>query len=69
MIAVGSFRKRLEQLRLPRVLLTPNLLGRPVGPPGEAEKQLAILRAGLDLLESAEEGGTMIEYPKAYTFD
>jgi len=67
-IAVRSFRSKLEQLTLPRVLLTPYLLGRPVGPPGESEQQLATLRAGLDLLENAREGGTIEEYQESYTF-
>jgi hypothetical protein len=67
-IAVRSFRSKLEQMTLPRVLLTPYLLGRPVGPPGENEQQLATLRAGLELLETAREGGTIEEYPEPFTF-
>jgi hypothetical protein len=67
-IAVRSFRSRLEQLRLPRVLLTPNPLGRPVGPPGEEQQQLAVLRAGLELLVNAKGSGTIEEYPGTYTF-
>ena len=67
-IAVRSFRSRLEAMTLPRVLLTPYLLGRPVGPPGESKQQLETLRAGLELLENAMEGGAIEEYPGYYTF-
>jgi len=64
-IAVRSFLGRLEPLVLPRVLLTPYLLGRPVGLPGEKEQQLATLRAGLNLLETAREGSTIEEYSES----
>jgi len=67
-IAVRSFRSRLKAMALPRVLLTPYLLGRPVGPPGESKQQLETVRAGLELLENATEGGVIRELPGTYTF-
>jgi hypothetical protein len=67
-IAVRSFRTRLEQLVLPRVVLTPHPLGRPLGPPGESEQQLKVLQAGLDLLENAKQGGVMVELESYYSF-
>ena len=65
-IAVRAFRPRMEPMRLPRLLLTPNLMGRPVGAPGDQARQLATIRAALDVLESAETGGTVVELPGRY---
>ena len=56
-------------MALPRVLLTPYLLGRPVGPPGEEQQQRETLRAGLELLEIATEGGVIRVLPGSYRFN
>jgi hypothetical protein len=53
-VAVAAFEQPLRKMALPRVLLTPYLMGRPVGPVGDAGAQRAVLRAALNLLESAE---------------
>ena len=53
-VAVAAFEQPLEKMALPRVLLTPYLLGRPVGPAGDERAQRGVLRAALDLLESAD---------------
>ncbi|MBC2710041.1 MAG: hypothetical protein HGJ94_03220 [Desulfosarcina sp.] len=52
-VAVAAFEQPLKKMVLPRVLLTPYLLGRPLGLVGDAQGQRAVLRAALDLLESA----------------
>lgn len=52
------FRPRLEAMTPPRVLFTPNLMGRTVGPPGEAEQQREAVLAALALLGSAKKAGT-----------
>jgi hypothetical protein len=54
-VAVAAFEQPLKKMALPRVLLTPFLLGRPVGPVGDARTQRDVLRAALDLLESADQ--------------
>ncbi len=54
-VAVAAFEQPLKKMALPRVLLTPFLLGRPVGPVGDARTQRGVLRAALDLLESADQ--------------
>jgi hypothetical protein len=61
LIAVRAFRARLEMMTLPRVVLTPHLMGRPVGPPGEGRKQAETLRAALDLLGKAQKAGTVLD--------
>lgn len=60
-IAVRAFRDQLEAMTLPRVILTPHLMGRPLGAPGDAIKQRATILAALDLLENAKRGGTIVE--------
>ena len=56
-VAVAAFEAPLRKMMLPRVLLTPFLLGRPVGPVGDVQTQRTVLKAALDLLASAQEPG------------
>lgn len=58
---VQAFKSRMLPMSLPRLVLTPELMGKTLGRPHDQETQLAYLRAGLDLLENASEGGTWIE--------
>lgn len=60
-IAVKSFENRMRSMALPRVLLTRELLGRPMGNPFDRDRQTAVLEAALGLLETAEENGTIQE--------
>jgi hypothetical protein len=62
-IASQVFEVRMRMMTLPRVLLTPHLMGRPVGPPGDATRQRASLMAALALLESAQQAGTVEGLP------
>jgi hypothetical protein len=48
----------MEELGVPRTLVTPHLMGRTIGPVGDRERQRAVVVAALDLLESASEAGT-----------
>ncbi len=61
-IAVKSFETRIRMMSLPRTLLTPNLLGRPMGIPQDDEEQTNILKAAFKLLESATKNGTVVDY-------
>ncbi len=65
-VAVRAFEARLRAMALARVVLTPHLMGRPLGAPGDSERQRATLRAALDLLDRATEGGTIVRMPGAY---
>ena len=60
-VAVRAFRPRMEPMNLPRLLLTPHLMGRSLGLPGDTETQRTVLRAAFDLLETATAGGMIIE--------
>ena len=61
-IAVRAFRSRFEEMQVARALITLYIMGRPLGFPGDIEGQRAILLAGLDLLENAKSGGTILDY-------
>ena len=63
-VAVAAFEQPLKRMALPRVLLTPFLLGRPLGPVGEADTQRDVIRTALALLGSAQ-GPIMADYRKA----
>ena len=62
-IASRVFETRMRMMSLPRVLLTPFLMGRPVGPPGNPDKQRASVLAALALLDSAQQAGTVESLP------
>jgi len=61
-IASRAFRPRLEAMTLPRLLLTPHLMGRPLGPAGDTARQRAVIIAAFELLEKAEQSGTIVEW-------
>ena len=61
-IAVKSFETRMRMMSLPRVILTPQLLGRPMGSPFDEKLQINILRAALQLLEKANQNGIVQDY-------
>ncbi len=61
-VAAKAFRPRMEPMNLPRLLLTPHLMGRPLGLARDAETQRTVLRAAFNLLETATAGGTIVEF-------
>lgn len=65
-IAVRAFRDQLEKMTLPRVITTPHLLGRPLGAPGDRNRQRESIMAALDLLETAHKVGTLRDLPGSY---
>jgi len=58
-IYIESFQPDAQLLKPPRILITPNVMGRPLGLPYRRDQQLAIIRAGLHLLETAARAPTM----------
>ncbi|WP_252315401.1 hypothetical protein [Sinobaca sp. H24] len=50
-----------EQLNIPRALYNRFPFGSPVGQPNNKEQHHQVLQAALQLLEEAEEGGTVRE--------
>jgi hypothetical protein len=65
-VGVQAFRLRLESMTPPRVLITPHLMGRPLGAPGDRNRQRTAIEAALGLLERAEQPGTFVELPGRY---
>lgn len=51
-IAAEAFKDRLEAMRPPRLLTTPQWMGRPLGRAGDAATQRKTLLAALALLEA-----------------
>jgi len=66
-IAARAFRDHLEKMTLPRVVTTPYPMGRPLGAPGDHHGQREIILSALDLLESAEQVGTILDLTGSYT--
>ena len=65
-IAARAFRSFIEKMNVPRALITPHVMGRPVGPPSSRERQTETVLAAMDLLETAERGGRLVEMAGAY---
>ena len=65
-IAVRAFRPYLEPMRLPRLLLTPFPMGRPLGAPNDVETQQEVVQAGVRLLETAVANNTILEINSPY---
>ena len=65
-IATQAFRPRLEAMHLPRLVLTPYPMGRPLGAPHDVVGQRTTLLAALDLLAAATQAGTTVELAHPY---
>jgi hypothetical protein len=66
-IGSGIFRDRLEAMNLPRTLMTHFPMGRPLGAPNNISTQRKVLLAAIDLLDSANHGGTVIDFHDRYS--
>ncbi len=53
-VSVQSFGHIAELMSVPRALITQHPLGRPLGAPGDAERQRAVVERALGLLASTE---------------
>jgi len=56
-VYIEAFSHYAEAMRLPRTLVTPHPMGRPLGPPGDAARQREVLEAALRLVDTAEAPG------------
>lgn len=65
-LAVRAFQSRLAGMAVPRLLVTPYPMGRPVGAPGDGDGQRATIRAALDLLDRAHERGATVTLSDPY---
>ncbi len=53
-VYIEAFEPTVHLMKPPRVLLTPHLLGRPIGLPHDRERQTAVINAALRLLETSD---------------
>ena len=63
-VFVRSFGHIPELMGLSRSVITKHPMGRPLGAPGDAARQLAVVKAGLDLLARDEQ--SIVEFPEPY---
>jgi hypothetical protein len=59
-VFVEAFEHVAGRLRLPRVLITPHLMGRTIGPVGDRARQTEVVEAALALLAEADGPETLL---------
>ncbi len=65
-IAVASFKDNLESMHLPRVLLTPFPLGRPIGFPNNKAQHIRVIKAALNRLNNVTDPKTVTTINEQY---
>ena len=60
-IYIRAFRHHAENLKVPRTVVTSNLLGRTVGRVGDVEGQRNVVRHALRLLAETTKPGTILD--------
>jgi hypothetical protein len=55
-----------EDMKVPQAVITRRPMGRPVGAPGDVERQRQVILATVRLLAEAPCGGSIIEIPEPY---
>ncbi|NOX23956.1 MAG: hypothetical protein GXP36_12845 [Actinobacteria bacterium] len=65
-VYVQAFRHVSEAMGVPRTVVTRHPMGRTLGAPGDVERQHEVIGAALDLLESAQAGGALVELEAPY---
>jgi hypothetical protein len=65
-VGIQAFRHRLAAMTLARTVITPHVLGRTVGPPGDWQRQRLVIATALELLESAAQGGEIVDMAGSY---
>ena len=59
-----AFKSRMIPMAIPRLVLTPELLGKTLGKPNDIGTQTQYLKTGLDVLENAVEGNSILTIEK-----
>jgi len=65
-VFIEAFSHYAEAMRLPRTVVTPHPMGRPLGPPGKAGRQREVLEAALRLVDTADAPGLIERIGGAY---
>ena len=53
-VYIEAFSHYAEAMHLPRTIVTPHPMGRPLGPPGAAARQREVIEAALRLVDTAD---------------
>ena len=65
-IVIEGFAHYAADMNLPRSVVTNHPMGRPLGPPGDAATHTAVLRAALELVDTATAGGAVARFDAPY---
>ena len=60
-VFIRAFRHVAEAMTVPRTIVTPHLMGRTVGPPGDRRRQREVVEAALHLLVDADGPGARVD--------
>jgi hypothetical protein len=66
-VYVGTGRDLTELVKPPRALFVNAPMGNNFGAPGDVEAQADILRTALGMIHTVTDGGTLIDYPVAWS--
>jgi hypothetical protein len=58
-VYIEAFSHYAEAMHLPRTIVTPHPMGRPLGPPGAVARQREVIAAALRLVDTAVAPGTI----------
>ena len=61
-VGVRPLQHRIEAVGVPRLLITPQLMGRTIGRVGDRPGQRAVVDAALDLFETASRPGQIVQF-------
>jgi hypothetical protein len=65
-IVTKAFAHRAQEMKFPRTLVVPHLMGRTMGAAHDAERHNEVLNAAFGLLGSSTGNGTIEEFPEPY---
>jgi hypothetical protein len=58
-VYIEAFAHYAEAMRLPRTLVVPHPMGRPIGAPGDAVRHREVVEAALRMVDTADRVGTI----------
>ena len=61
-VASGVYEVRLTSMRVPRLLLTPFMMGLPLGKPGDEDTHQKVVSTALSLFDRADGDQPMVEF-------
>lgn len=65
-VLVRAFRHIADNMQIPRVVVTRHPMGRPLGAPGDRDRQRQVILAALRLLAEPRAGISIVELPETY---